>query len=111
LVTGEPLIRRPAHRGSITLARVVDRVGTLSAVFTGVGARADRDFSTFPATPVTMPPFATLDLGVELAMPALVSNGLRVQLRAENVTATRYREIAGFQSPGRSLYAGLKLQR
>lgn len=110
-VAGGRLIRRPEHSASLQLARTVTKLGTFSAVATRTGAREDRDFGGFPATPVTLAPFTTVDLSAELALPKGLMPSARLQLRAENVADVRYQRIVGFGAPGRTLYAGLKLQR
>ena len=50
-------------------------------------------------------------LDAELSLPERLLPGARVQFRIENLADVRYRQIAGFAAPGRTLYAGLKLHR
>ncbi|MCH7991946.1 MAG: TonB-dependent receptor [Gemmatimonadetes bacterium] len=73
-----------------------------------VGRRLDRDFSTFPATPVTLPPYSLLSLGGEWR---IFGGGggrpsLAIQLRGENLLDESYEEVLGFSAPGRGLYVG-----
>lgn len=110
-VAGGRLIRRPEHAASLQLSRSVDGVGTFSAIATRTGAREDRDFSAYPATAVMLRAFTTVDLSAELQLPAGLLPAARLQLRAENVADVRYEQIVGFAAPGRTLYAGLRLQR
>lgn len=110
-VEGGRLIRRPTHLSTVQLGRPLGAAGTLGLALTRVGAREDRDFSGFPATPVMLDPHTRVDLSAELRVPERWLAGARVLLRAENVLAARYQEIVGFDAPGRSLYAGLKLER
>ena len=110
-VAGGRLIRRPRHVASLQLTRTVARLGTLSANAIRTGEREDRDFSSFPAAVTFLAPFTTIDLGAELFVPPGLLRSARLQLRAENVANVRYTQIAGFTAPGRTLYAGLKLQR
>ena len=110
-VAGGRLIRRPEHSASVQIARTVAALGTFSAVATRTGAREDRDFSGFPATPVMLVAFTTVDLSAELGLPAGLLPLARVQLRVENVGDVRYERIVGFAAPGRAFYAGLKLRR
>jgi outer membrane cobalamin receptor len=73
--------------------------------------REDRDFSGWPAAPVELPSFTTLDLSAELPLPAVAGSATRLQLRVDNATDVRYTQIQGFASPGRLWYLGLKLER
>ncbi len=110
-VSGGRLIRRPEHAATLQLARSVEGVGSFAAVATHTGEREDRDFSGYPATPVLLGAFTTVDLSAELRLPAGLLPSARLQLRAENVADVRYEQVVGFAAPGRTLYAGLKLQR
>ena len=110
-VAGGRLLRRPEHVASLQLLRVVDGVGTFTATALRTGVREDRDFATYPASATLLAPFTTVDLAAELLLPRRLLGDARVQLRAANVANVRYTQIAGFVAPGRTLYAGLKLQR
>lgn len=110
-VTGGRLLRRPAHVTTVQLRREFVGLGHLSAAVIRTGDREDRDFATWPATVVVLDPFTTVDLSAELRLPSAFGADARLQLRAENVAGVRYRHIAGFDAPGRVLYAGLRLQR
>lgn len=110
-VAGGRLLRRPEHVATLQLLRVLPGIGSVSALATRTGAREDRDFSGWPAAPVTLRPFTTIDLGAELLVPGGLLPGARLQLRAENVANVRLEQVAGFVAPGRTLFAGLKLQR
>lgn len=110
-VTGGRLLRRPAHVTSVQLRRTVSGLGTFTAAIVRTGDREDRDFATFPATVVVLDPFTTVDVAADLRMPSRVGTGARLIIRAENLGDVRYQQIAGFASPGRILYAGLRLER
>ncbi len=110
-VAGGRLLRRPEHLASLHLTRAIARWGTLSATAVRTGEREDRDFGAFPARVVFLAPFTTVDLAMEARLSDRLIRGAALQLRAENIGDVRYRQIAGFDAPGRTLYAGLKLQR
>jgi len=110
-VTGGRLIRRPEHLATLTLVHRIGSRGSLSAVATHTGVREDRDFSGWPAAPVELPAFTTLDLSTELPLPSFAGAASRLQLRVDNATDVRYTQIQGFASPGRIWYLGLKLER
>ncbi len=110
-VEGGRLLRRPSHVTSIQLRRPIGEVGTLSATILRTGEREDRDFATWPATIVMLPPFTAVDVSSDLRLPNLLGSSARLLLRAENLFDVRTQQIAGFASPGRILYAGLRLER
>jgi vitamin B12 transporter len=110
-VEGEELIRRPRHVVTMGVVRSLGTLGSLSARAARIGERGDRDFSGFPATPVTMPAYTLVDLGAELSPMFIRERGVGLQFHIENATDARIEQVAGFATPGRTLYAGLKLQR
>lgn len=107
-VKGEPLLRRPARSGSATVGYRARHSVSLTALHTG--ARSDRDFSAFPARPVTLAPFTRLDASVALDAGRLL-RGSHVTLRGENVANKRYENVYGFRTPGRILLAGVAIER
>ena len=103
-----PLLRRPAHTVAATaFARVADRM-TLDASARRVGERADLDFSTWPAAPVTLPAYLVLDLSVDFELTAASAGrpGVALTVRADNLLDEEYQEAWGFRAPGRALYVG-----
>jgi len=98
----EDLIRRARHRaGARLLYAVADGVQvTASAVW--VGNRPDLDFSTFPATRVTLDDYTL----VGLAASWRVGGGVEVFARGENLLDQEYQDIVGFGVPEASVYAG-----
>ncbi|NIM52075.1 MAG: TonB-dependent receptor [Gemmatimonadales bacterium] len=107
-VVGERLLRRPTH----TLAfggsyRFLGR-GSLSTRLSYVGNRDDRDFSTFPATPVVLPGYVRVDVAAEVgvvqrrgALP-----GFTATVRVENLFDEQYEQVFGFPSPRRTVLVG-----
>lgn len=110
-VTGGRLLRRPEHSASLHLSRPLGAAGIAQVAVTHVGRREDRDFSTFPAGIVFLDGYETVDMGFELELPTRWAPGARLTLRAENVAGTRYESVHGFETPGRSFTAGLRLRR
>lgn len=110
-VRGERLLRRPPltlaagaqlHRFSRT---------RLDLSVLRVGPRDDRDFATYPATPVRLESYTRVDLGGEVEL-GHHSEGWRtpaLTLRIENAFGARYQEVVGFAAPGRVLLAGFRL--
>lgn len=110
-VAGGKLLRRPTHQTTLQLSRALSGIGQFSALMLRTGTREDRDFSTFPARVVMLGGFTTVDLSAELQLPSAFGTATRLVLRAENATDVDFTQVFGFQSPGRILYAGLRLQR
>ncbi len=107
-VAGEPLLRRPKHTaGAAAFVRIAAAVG-LEFALRHTGERSDRDFATFPATPVTLPAYTVVDLAAEFQMAAARAGrpGLTLTLRTENLTNVQYEDVWGFAAPGRGVYVG-----
>lgn len=109
-VQGEALIRRPTRAGSATLTWR-SAAGTLYGTVTHNGSQSDRNFSAFPATPVTMPAFTLVDVGGEgtVLAPTSASPRLALTARIENVANTTYQRIYGYRTPGRTILVGARL--
>ena len=103
-VEGNRLLRRPSTVSMATAAIDLPAATTLDVVVLRTGDREDRDFATFPATPVVLPAWTRLDLGFTRPIVGDL-NGARLDLalRLENVFGARYEEIANYPVPGRSL--------
>jgi vitamin B12 transporter len=106
-VEGERLLRRPAHTLSLR-GTVAAGAASLSVNLALVGDRSDRDFTSFPATPVSLPGYRLMSLGGEWAMQngSEGSPRLTLVLRVENVLDAVYEEVLGFRAPGRGIYVG-----
>ena len=106
-VEGAALLRRPRHTVAGTaFYRVSARVG-VDVGLRRVGEREDRDFSSFPATPVILPAYTVLDISASFDIAGGGGRpGFALTARAENLLGTEYEEIWGFPAPGRGLYFG-----
>lgn len=102
-VPGEELLRRPSRSWSVRAGHRVGDALTLDAELRRVGARADRDFSVFPAERVELPAYTTLGAGVEVEAfrPRRDVPGLRLRVRGDNLLDEEYVEVLGFPAPGR----------
>ena len=94
-------IRRPRHQGSITMRRPVSRLVSLGLGLTYSGASLDRDFSTYPATPVALDGFRLLRADVKIQP----SPRWGVQILVENALDEDYTTVYGYRSPGLSAMA------
>lgn len=109
-VQGNRLLRRPTHLASVHLGYHAARHATLGATASYVGRRDDRDFSSFPATPVELPAYTKLDLSAELPLVThhLATPALTLTARVDNVFNTQYQGVYGFRVPGRVVLVGVR---
>lgn len=113
-VQGQRLLRRPSSSGRLFAGYDLSGDAELTVDLRLVGARDDRDFTGVPAKRVSLPGYATLDLGGRIEVrPGALLPALTLSFRAENVLDEQYEEIAGFPTPGRAFYlgAGVRLGR
>jgi vitamin B12 transporter len=110
-VQGGRLLRRPEHVTTVGLRRMFAGGHSISATAIRTGDREDRDFSGGTTTVVVLEPFTTVDLGADIRLPARLAREARLSLRADNALDVRTQQVAGFTSPGRVIYVGLKLER
>lgn len=110
-VAGNRLLRRPADLAALTVTRAFAPGGSVALRVNYTGRRDDRDFNTFPATPVVLPSFTTVNLAA--AVPVLHGSAARSALtltaRAENLLDRRYEPVLGFRAPGRTVLVGARL--
>ncbi|MEA3066535.1 MAG: vitamin transporter [Sphingomonadales bacterium] len=98
-------VRRPRH--SFNLAGS-GRAGpfTWGATLAYVGERGDTDFDVFPARAVTLGDYVLASARVAWR----ISPALEAYARAENAFDARYQDVVGYRTPGRTVYAGLRLR-
>jgi vitamin B12 transporter len=110
-VEGEALLRRPTHTWALRAEAPVGTGGRVYSRVSFVGARADRDFATFPATPVELPGRALWALGGAWSLwpEGYGRPDASLSVRVENLLDHAYEEALGFRAPGRQLYVGLSV--
>jgi vitamin B12 transporter len=109
-VEGERLLRRPHLVLGGSAGYRVDGRGVLRASLRRVGEREDRDFSAFPATPVTLDAYTLVGVGGEVTvLDGVDGPALAVTLRADNLLDAEYQEVFGFAAPGRQFYLGVRV--
>ncbi len=103
--TGLELLRRPRHKGSVTVAWTPAAGLTLSSTVLAVGSWIDgnRDFS-IPR--LTAPGYTIVNLAARYDM----GEHATVFGRVDNLFDATYQDPTGFLRPGRSFYAGLTLK-
>jgi vitamin B12 transporter len=108
-VNGDRLLRRPTNL-AVLGARWTHGGASVDVSATYTGERDDRDFASFPATPIIQPSFTRVDLAVVHPLPAVMFGlPLAAVGRAENLLNTYYEPTLGFRAPGRSLFVGVRI--
>jgi len=102
---GDREIRRAKHIASVSVDyRFLDDRAGINLDFDFNGEQLDQDFSTFPATRVTLDSF----LLVTLAARYELMEGLEAFARIENLLDENYQNVLGFNTPGIGAFAGLR---
>lgn len=97
-------VRRPRHGANAMLTGSSGRFdwGTSLAY---VGKRFDTDFDLFPAERVTLGDYALASAKLSYRLSPMVEAYARV----ENAFDARYQDVVGYNTPGRAVYAGIRL--
>lgn len=97
-------VRRPRHSASLVASGAAGRL-RWGASLAYVGARRDTDFDLFPARPVRLGAYslASINLRWQL-LPEL-----ELFARAENAFDADYQDVVGYNTPGRTVHAGLRV--
>jgi vitamin B12 transporter len=98
-------IRRPRHSANLL---VDGRIGpvTIGGSLAHVGKRRDTDFDPRPAETVTLDDYWLGSLRVAWQL----SPAVEAYARAENLFDADYQDVVGYETPGRTFYAGLRLR-
>jgi len=70
-----------------------------------IGKREDQDFSTWPATRVTLPDYTLFNSVISYD----INRQIQVSLRMDNILNEKYEMIKGYGTPGRSAHLGLNI--
>ncbi|MDH5466809.1 MAG: TonB-dependent receptor [Candidatus Aminicenantes bacterium] len=105
LDTDTYLFRRPTYKLVASLHYNFLEKGNINLSFIQTGKRDDQDFSTWPATRVTLPGFTLLNA---VASYELIQN-IQVFCRIDNLLNEKYEMIKGYGTPGRAACLGLNL--
>jgi outer membrane cobalamin receptor len=97
--TGTPLLRLPPFQANIVLRYLAMQDTALSVVASYVSERPDLDFSTFPASRVTLPGYVTFGLRAEQRFGNLV-----LRAGVDNLFDTRFETLRGFPGPARTFF-------
>jgi vitamin B12 transporter len=78
----------------------------LGASLAYVGARVDRDFDLFPAPRVTLDDHVLASARLAYRLTPQIEAFARI----ENAFAADYQDVIGYNTPGRTAYAGLRFR-
>jgi outer membrane cobalamin receptor len=104
---GKPLIRRPERKVTADVAYRGPGPLSASARLLAVGVREDRDFRSFPGTPVMLGSYERVDIGAEYALP-LEQSQSALMLRVENLGDRKYQNVFNFLAPRRTISVGVR---
>ncbi len=102
---GEPLLRRPKHRGAVTFNLSHERFN-LNLNTTFQGESIDRDFSKSPAVRVRLPSYAKTDLALTYVIAKKIPE-LKIFTKIENLFGVDYEEVYGFSTAGIKFLSGI----
>lgn len=96
-------VRRPRHSASLAAHGSIGPV-EFGASLAYVGKRSDGDFDVFPARSVTLNDYllGSMKLGWN------IGKGLEANVRGENLFDADYEDAFGYNTAGRTIYAGLR---
>ena len=98
--TGESLLRRPNNKFTANLGLALSARTHVGIDAIVSSSRDDNDFSSFPATRVSLPSYGLVNLSLKHKLRKHLDLGLRL----ENVTDEDYELAYGFNTPGRGAY-------
>jgi vitamin B12 transporter len=106
--TGLELLRRPRHQASVQANYDFSESGSATLYWRFTGTRQDLDVTdTINYTAKkTMSPFSVLDLSASTKL----GGNFQVFGRVENILDTKYQEIDGYGTAGRSFFVGLRTE-
>ena len=109
-VAGNRLLRRPADLAALAVSHTLPPGGSVALRVNYTGRRDDRNFNTFPATPLVLPAFTTVNLAAEVpVVRGAGASALTLTARAENMLGRKYEPVYGFRAPGRTVLLGARI--
>lgn len=97
--TGLPLLRLPNWTANLIARYEIEAGRALSLLANYVGERVDLDFSTWPATRVTLPGHLTFGVRYEHSWP-----GWTLRVGVDNLFDARYETLRGYPAAGRTYF-------
>ena len=103
--TGDSLLRRPKHKLSFDNS-YKNKKTTADLSISYVGKRDDKDFSAFPYPKVTLQDYFL----VNISASHNITENIQLFGRIENLFSESYEEAKGYNTPGFSAFAGIKVE-
>jgi len=101
--TGEQLLRRPAYKVHLAIARAFDQAeGSFEVTYNA--KRDDIDINSFARTTLSAYTLA------RAALSWRATDAVRLKLRIENLFDADYELVDGYNTPGRSVFAGVSVR-
>jgi vitamin B12 transporter len=98
-------VRRPRHSANLAATGAIGRF-SWGASAAWVGSRSDVDFDLFPAKTVRLDDYLLASLRVGWAL----TDQIEAYARVENAFSADYQDVVGYNTPGRTVYAGVRLR-
>jgi vitamin B12 transporter len=98
-------VRRPKHSGSLALDYEGGPV-TIGASLAYVGERSDVDNDLFPAPRVILDDYVLASLRLAYRL----TEAIELFARVDNLGGADYQDLVGYETPGRTVHAGLRLR-
>lgn len=98
-------LRRPRHSANIALDYTSGPL-TLGGSLAYVGSRRDTDFDLFPAQTLTLGDYILASARIAFAL----TPAIEIFARGTNLFNEEYQDVVGYATPGRAVYAGLRLR-
>ncbi|MEE8573627.1 MAG: hypothetical protein V3T20_10200, partial [Gemmatimonadota bacterium] len=104
------LLRRPTHAFSFFVGQDIGSRAKVTGVLRYVGDRDDRDFAGYPAAPIVLPSYVTIDLSGEVTVWRSADSRpkLDITARITNLLDQEYQEVFGFLTAGRTIVVGVR---
>ena len=102
--TGLELLRRARRKAGLDATYQITEKANVTLGVACIGDRKDNDYSTYPATRVTLDRYVLVNLGASCE----VTKNLTVFGRIENLLNQRYEEVKGYGTPGFGIFGGVK---
>ncbi|WP_456397777.1 TonB-dependent receptor plug domain-containing protein [Desulfurobacterium sp.] len=99
-----PALRLPENIYKISFTKKLNR-SSITFMAIHYGKRNDYDFSTWPATQVTLPAFTIYNCYISVKMNPHITGYVKLF----NLTDKKYQLAYGYNEPGRNIFAGIKL--
>ncbi len=104
---GQPLLRRAKHKAAFDVAVYPTARTSVNLGVRYVGSRDDMDFSSWPASRVTLDPYTLVDVAANWSFSPMLTAFLRV----ENLLDAEYEEVLYYGTAPRAFYLGVRVNR